>query len=336
MKKIVGILCAAAMFTASVFAADVAVVTRFEGDLFKYQKDSKVELLRLEDGAEYWYADFAVATWGEQAGATVVWSSGNGFENPLAKGRMMMYFKPFEGLELKLGFIETSLHVEHIDWWRTTAYQRVSGYGYTAVYMNGPFGIELFMNPGAGFWLTDAVKGANFWTKLWFGTDVGTFGATLNFGAEFKTFTALIGWDKSFGATSVWADAAFGIDTEADDAITGITVAFDVSGDVDAFHHESFVEVALGAPKAMEADGYVPGVTFWGRYAFALDAVTAYIKIVDNDVLAPAKDGGKLSVMVQPGVTGNFGGMAWDVGLKIDVVNEDPTISIPFSTQINF
>ena len=114
MKKIVGILAAAAM-VASVFAADLTGGVRLAGDLFNYDGTAEAaKALKLDNQNRNWEVPLTLSVSSDNAGGTFkFWDNeSSAFET----GKWAIWFKPMDMLKVNLGTIDKSMNVETIDW----------------------------------------------------------------------------------------------------------------------------------------------------------------------------------------------------------------------------
>ena len=118
MKKIVGILSAAAVLAASVFAADVSAKVKLTGSLLNYADDDFTALKLNNHAAHGWEPLMSMGVSTDNAGATVKiknlneWGSGEG----LTDTSWNIWFKAFDLVKVNMGQISGSLNQETIDY----------------------------------------------------------------------------------------------------------------------------------------------------------------------------------------------------------------------------
>ena len=174
MKKIVGILSAAAVLAASVFAADVSAKVKLTGSLLNYADDD-FTALKLNNHAAHGYEplmSMGVST--DNAGATVKiknlneWVSGEG----LTDTSWNIWFKAFDLVKVDMGQISGSLNQETIDYSLSNSTWDNGGYGVTVntngvefgVYSLEGWGSALVSNEKMNDLIAKAAYSANFGT----------------------------------------------------------------------------------------------------------------------------------------------------------------------------
>jgi hypothetical protein len=137
MKKIVGLLAAAAVLATSVFAADVAAKVRVGGNIFsatpaaneKGDDATALKLLNADTISHTYDAPFAtLSTSTDNAGGTVKFV---GDENGLKAGDVQVWFKPIDVLKIQAGSHDLCMNKETIDWTEHHGEQAYATYGYS-------------------------------------------------------------------------------------------------------------------------------------------------------------------------------------------------------------
>ena len=156
MKKIVGILAAAAVLATSVFAADISarlvqkgsLAGGYDGNVYvlgmgkTHQKDA--DLIQFSASTDKAGASFRL--WADMAD-----------DEAVKVRKLSFWFKPVDMLKVTIGFFEPGLYTERLDWWKVgTAeyYGNVNGWGgvgrYSGACMGDGYGINLELTPVDG------------------------------------------------------------------------------------------------------------------------------------------------------------------------------------------
>ena len=115
MKKIVGILAAAALLATSVFAVDFSGGVRLEGDLFNYNGTTEgASALMLKNANHFWEAPLALSVTTDRVGATVKFTDND--TNAFETGKWAIWFKPMDMLKVNLGTIAKDINLESIEY----------------------------------------------------------------------------------------------------------------------------------------------------------------------------------------------------------------------------
>ena len=279
MKKIVGILAAAAVLATSVFAADVSAKVKLDGSLFNFDgtKDkaalSGVSIQHNTD--ESWNPVIAMSTSSENAGASVsfyvgawdatkmgVWNHGYG----TGAKEWNIWMKPADAFKLSFGRIAAGTNVENIDW-----SNRLFGYdewGYQAEYAADGLTLNLGLhtgNPGDNWLSQKVVKNADGTEKEEtniagvgvygaYAADFGTISFLFDANDTFKNLKVGAGYKNSFGAVGFFADAAMFYEKDrksvkkAADPVKdeiGFAVDADVKYNQDAFGVEAYARFKM-------------------------------------------------------------------------------------------
>ena len=117
MKKIVGILAAAAIAT-SVFAADVSASTKIDGILFSYDNAKTFSLLKEGNGSHiYAQPNMTFSVSDDKAGATIMLTSDTDSDSTDVRlYKQTIWFKPVDAVKITLGNIDVALNKESIKW----------------------------------------------------------------------------------------------------------------------------------------------------------------------------------------------------------------------------
>ena len=227
MKKIVGILAAAAIAT-SVFAADVSASTKLDGAIFSYDGDSKAFSLLGEFNGSHVYANpnmtFSISD--DKAGATIKlttdtdkagimdkWNpdgDGNAALGKTVVGleSQTIWFKPIDALKITLGNVDVALNKESIKW-TESAYAVGDGQdraGYAFSIGVDAFSLDLGMQAWNTTWF-DKIDGEDdprigeTFVKAAYSADFGTIGAYVElnrFSVDGKGRRSYGQWERLF------------------------------------------------------------------------------------------------------------------------------------------
>ena len=181
MKKIVGILSAAAVLAASVFAADVSASVGLKSTLFESDTDGKVVVLdsltNKQDAGHLTL--FSLQYSSDVAGGGVkYWGNGDAVKF----GKFNVWFKPMEGL--KLSFLENELGLfgDKYNGWEAKKVAEVNaGYGVEYSISGLTFNLN-FVPEFAGKANRDACAGINeFGLKAAYAADFGSVAVIADF-----------------------------------------------------------------------------------------------------------------------------------------------------------
>ncbi len=277
MKKIVGILAAAAVLATSVFAADVSAKVKLDGSLLNVDgtKDktgvSAVSIQHNTD--ESWNPVISLATSGDNYGASVSFYVGNwnatkmgGWNSGYGIGakEWKIWIKPVDVLKFNIGRIDASLFTESIDWSNRT--YNYDEWGYQAEIAAGGFSLNLGLhmgNPGDS-WLTQyldknnnsAITISGLGVKAAYSADFGSIAALFDFKGGKGTWTAATAEKKE---VAILADGSIGIKTTAAKAASykydpaSLFFGAGYQGQFDAFRLFFDAGLKMGLPEAGDA-----------------------------------------------------------------------------------
>ena len=328
MKKIVGILAAAAVAT-SVFAADVSAKVKLEGNLFKYAggEVSAFDINKPSD--QHWNPIFNLSTSTDRAGAEFAVFTGsltsNGswnkaFEN--GTNRFKIWLSPVDGLKFIFGLNGFNLNQEHINWSKSDS--GIEDYGYSLNFAKDGFSLDLGLLPG---WATPWMKMPNGGNvsigatalKVAYGADFGTIGAIFVAKDTFKDLKFGAAYANSFGSVNMFANVL----GYYKDSFNEVAVELYAEGSADAFAWKVFPVIRI-FPSKTGAD--IIGAKLFARIDYTIDTWGIYLYIEDEDLTNAFK--GVKPLIVKPGVKGNIGGADWDVAVKFDL-DKEFAISVP-------
>ena len=245
MKKIVGILAAAAVLATSVFAADVSAKVKLDGNLLNVdgtkEKDGLSAVMIKHNTDESWNPVLKMAVSGDNYGAEVGfyigkwdatkmgdWNHGYG----VGLKEWKIWFKPIDVLKFNIGRIDASLNTDSIDW--DTRVYNYDEWGYQAELAIDAFTLNLGFHMDQGeswLWqeavevkdangttLTDALGNKIYETKTHvrglgikaaYAADFGTIIALADFKDTFETIFVGAGYNNQFGDLRLFVDAGF-------------------------------------------------------------------------------------------------------------------------------
>ena len=332
MKKIVGILAAAAVFATSVFAADVSAKVELDGKLFNYDGASKtVSALNVDKpGDQHWNAVFSASVSGDNAGASFVVMSGKPEDNfswntqgkTLAGRNWQIWMSPVDGLKFTIGKIDANLNQEQITWSGTKLNVDSNGFGVN--YSVAGLSFDLLFTPGLGTdWFVkadgvDAVIGETTFEAA-YGADFGTIGLLYKANDSFKTNTIALGYSNNFGPVFAFLNAGVIIADKTD-----IRVEAFAKGNAGDFGWAVWLPFGYNGTTEEAELGSIVELTY------ALGGTTAYVRFNDENFMA---DNFKSEIRL--GAKGSVGGAGWNIWAQIDVA-EKTSFSIPFEFGYGF
>ena len=351
MKKIVGILAAAAVLATSVFAADFSAGVRLEGSLFNYAGNT-ISLFKEAHVNEFYHAPISFAVSDDQAGGQLKLSNVKG-DNAVTADAWSIWFKPVDILKVTVGRWSTNLNQEHIAWCNTDSGIEKDGYALTLA--TAGFSWDIFLASGNDNWFftntsangvtTTAIS--EFYTKVQYGADFGTVNAFLNAANNFKDFRFGAGFN--FGNTlpvGLWINA---IGTYAGNDFQRIRAEADVSTNFGSIGWELFLaggyDMKAGTQNFNDTftgvEGWHVGGTyyraapaaflgFYTRFNIPADSLNFYVEIKDSDVLASS-----FSMTVKPGFTTNIGCCALEMAVEAGISNSF-SINVPVNFKVMF
>lgn len=217
MKKIVGIIAAAAMAT-SVFAVDLNSMIQFDGDLMNYSKDGGFKAFELNDYDPQGTSDYVwkLSASGDKAGGEIwYYSSADG--NPASGATVNQYtiwFKPIDQLKVSVGNLDYgSVLKPQFGWWAMNS--ELAGYGYSIEFRKDSLNVNFALEPGkAKYWFSSKNEGydkiANFWFDANYAFDVGTLQAYVSKGAAVNPH-GFPGWlgETALTVGAVWGNCGY-------------------------------------------------------------------------------------------------------------------------------
>ena len=362
MKKIVGILAAAAVLATSVFAADVSAGVRLEGSLFNWD-GSNASALKLSHNNQYYHAPISFSISDDKAGGQLkltdldanngsmqadkdgnpyLDSNGNskyGNVAPVVSSAWQIWFKPVDVLKITVGCWANTLNQEKIDWCNSDS--KIAG-------DDGNLGSWVItLAPIDGLSIDLALTQA--FGKAWFAnSEIADMAFMMHYGADFGTISAM------FDARSNFKDLRFGAGYANN--FSGLDMFVNVLGFYNGNEFKKVRgEVYLGyAADALNIQAFIVGgynikggwdASWWhvgnsaaagafvgmsAKFSYALDGITPYIYIKDANFLADS-----FSMTIKPGFTTNVGCCAIELACEITAASTIK-VDVPVNFKVSF
>ena len=344
MKKIIGILLAGALVT-SAFAADVSAKVEVDASLFNFD-GSNISAFTIGHKSLGHVPDLAVSFNGDRAGATAEFltSGTDKIDNDnfaIKAQNYSIWFKPFDMLKVTVGRYSTNMNQEQIDWCNTDS--GIDSQGYALDLNVDAFFATAFLAPGWGKSFVSVPDGGDFamgqlYVKAGYGADFGRIQAMFRL-VNLKDMLLGVGYDNTFGSVKMFVNALVGFDDGyTTPIIRGEAYA---STNIDAFGISAFVAGGYNCDnEAAGLTGWHIGNTYYDsdkitlgaslKLTYALGACTPYVYVKSANILADS-----FSINVKPGLTGNLGGMAWELAADMNI-SDKFTIDVPVSFTVAF
>ena len=374
MKKIVGILSAAAVLAASVFAADLTGAVRLEGELFNYNGTTEeVKALMIKPNQQMYWGPLTLSVSSDRAGGTMKMCDEG--SDKLSVGKWAIWFKPMDMLKVNLGTIDKSMNTESIDYGgRVLNYD---SFGASLDVNVDAFSATLSVVPGkATYWfdngmatlkddvikaykkvvnydeLSDEAKKAidDAFAKVSasdikdmaevLGIEQNANFKTLNlyaqYAADFGTISAMLDFSENFKKISI----AAGYKNTFGDITMFADAAVYLKEKANAFAVDADV---VYAKDALNAQAYVKfDAPFEGMKKETIN-VTTLAKVSYNlGSVTPYLQFEDANILasdfactIKPGVTGSVGIMNYEVAAQFDIAKK-VNISVPVNFAVNF
>ena len=341
MKKIVGILAAAAVLATSVFAADVSAGVRLEGSLFAYD-GTNVSALTLKHNNQFYHAPIAFSISDDKAGGTLKLTDqarSNSDKTPLidntqavvTSSAWQIWFKPVDAVKLTFGVWKNTLNQESIGWYRSDSgigddSGAKGSYVVTLAPVDGVTVDMSFTNDFGKAWFNGADNSvAEFGLIFKYSADFGTIGALFDAQNTFKTLKFGASFAGSADAVSYWINV---LGYYGNSKFNKVRAELFGAYAQDALSLKLFVPFnfnvnAKGAKAQIDL-----GAVF--RLDYTMDTVTVYLEAADNDFLAD-----NFSMSIKPGIKTNVGACAIDLGVAIGASSK-VTIDVPLELKVTF
>ena len=359
MKKIVGILAAAAVAT-SVFAADVSAATKIGGKLFSYESehtDSTTHALVpttigvfTENNESHDYANpnisFSISS--DKAGAAVKLTT-DGKTKTVSMTTQTIWFKPIDALKLTAGTFDVALNKETICY--TESITGLGGNGLLVSVNVEGFGLDLGLAANEAFWLTkkDGTSDPeikNFFAKAAYSADFGTIGGYIAFNKTYNPweyFNNFVVDTKAGAINNMMFGAGYANNFNGINMFVNVVGymgnKFDwirpeafVSGSVEDFGFAAFVAPLIWVNSDLNKKAELEVVA---KLSYKIESVTAYAQFQDTNILAD-----KFASTIKVGASGSCGAMGWNIWAQIDTGKGDAKdkldFSVPFELTIAF
>ena len=364
MKKIVGILAAASVMAAAIFAADVNAGTKIGGTVFSYNDggDEAIELFKeANDSHSYANPNIVFSISDDRAGATIKLTTDGGTLN-VAQKEQTIWFKPFDFLKVTLGNYDIALNKETIDW--TESFTGLGGEGYLVSVNAGAVSVDLGLNPGANkYWFSNTKSGddrkteiAQFFAKVGYSADFGSIGGYVSFNkakpeswqaasqyyyidkpmlkdGELTNMDFGVGYKNTFNPITMFVNVI----GHVEDKFEWIRPEVFVNGNIEAFGFNVFAAPVIFTNQELKKDFTLE---ILAKVTYRLDGITpfAYFKI--PNAMEKHNDKNVFVSTIKAGVSGNLGLMSYETWVQIDTgVGNDKDkvkISVPFWVSVNF
>ncbi len=329
MKKIVGILAAAAVLATSVFAADVSAGVRLEGSLFNWN-GSTASALSLKHNNQYYHAPIAFSVSGEKAGGTLKLTDqdrGNdGSKDAAVKtSAWQIWLKPVDAVKLTFGCYKNTLNQESIGWYRTDS--AIGGddgdkgsYVATFTPVDGLSVDLLFANKFGSAWF-DGNSVAELGLIAKYSADFGTIGALLDANSNFRSLKFGASFAGSAGAVNYWINAL----GYYNGSFNKVRVELFGAWSQDALSLKLFVptNINLGGSVTVEV-----GAVF--RLDYTMGAYTLFLEAEDSNFLAS-----NFNMTIYPGFKTNVGGCDIELGVKLTAASTFK-VDVPLQLKLSF
>ena len=359
MKKIVGILAAAAVAT-SVFAADVSAATKIKGTLFSYDAAKTLALFtEVNDSHDYANPNITFSISDDKAGATIKLTT-DGKDEAVKQTTQTIWFKPVDALKITVGNYDVALNKEQIDW--TESVTDLGGNGYLLSVNVEGFGLDFGLSQADGesaFWLSKAdgadPKISSFFVKAGYSADFGNIGAYVEFNRnasgrrKYAFHDDLFGTNPDHGGTwfatkdGAIKDIHFGAGYSNN--FNGINMFVNVAGfmadkfewirpelyaagSVEDFGYAAFVAPVIFTNSDYDID---PACELTVKLTYKIDSITPYVYFNDKDLLAD-----DFVSTIKIGATGSVGAMGYNVWAQIDTGAGDTKDKVAFSVPVEF
>ena len=337
MKKIVGILAAAAIAT-SVFAADVSATAKVKSTLFKYNakeltsKDDKgVVSVTAKEGQMSAFGKiennqtaghitlFTLSTSTDNAGGTVkYWGNGSTVDF----GGFTVWYKPADNI--KLSYLENALELfgdKYNGYYAHDVAKQAAGYGLQIA--ADAVTVDVVLQDD---FVTKADKDAKvalkqLGAKIGYSADFGSLAFIFAANNTFKAFDIGAGFSGNFGDVGVVFNAGAKIDTDNNTKKIGINPS--AGGSIDA------LSWAIDVPVTLDI-GNDPSVGTNAKVAYALDPVTVTGYFEDGNFLAA----GDFAATIGAKLNGSVGAASWEINCSYKTADKE--FNVGLETGIGF
>ena len=334
MKKIVGILSAAAMAT-SMFAAEVAGNLKLNGKLANFDGDNFTLLHAPDVESNPWgNQTLKLSVNADVAGAAVDFLSKKSTvsdKDAVLGCNWNIWFKPADMVKLTVGNLGGyELNSETINY---TNLVNNGGWGYAGEVNVDAF--SLAISTTSDKWLGKDNEVPNLYLRAGYAADFGKIQAAMKADDTFKKLQFAAGFTGSADSISYFADVLFGMDSTGDKTVNTLLADAFLRYGADALEVKAYLKAGIpmesGVAFTIAPKAYV---------GYQLDACKVSCEVNANTITI--QDGNKnplTEINVTPKVEGNFGGMGWEVSAKMGIPCVDGkkfTVEVPFGINMNF
>lgn len=327
MKKIVGILAAAAM-AGSLFAVDMSAALKFNGSIFNSADKTVMSLEQPKAQKGHGQTGIDLTVSADKAGATLILGNGYSGKNAVNYEGFKMWVQPADFLKINLGELDYCLNKESIDYAGCINGAGSQGFAFDVTPVDG-LTINAVLNPGYAAWMTDGNVG-NTAVYAKYATGAGTFGAAwvkadVQYGPEGSKVTyadnlVSLGYSNNFNGVDVFADASILLLDE----VTGIKADLFVKGNADAFGYAVYVDF----DQNNTADTTAVGAK--GKFTYNMGSCTPYVYVKCENFMADA-----FKMTLKPGVNFNIGAAGVEIAADVTIA-DTTTVNVPFGISLNF
>ena len=375
MKKIVGILAAAAIAT-SVFAVDFSAGFQLKANLFEYNgasesisafklwnentKDDKPFIFSISDdrvGATLKFFDACGDVKYGKAGEYEVDTNGKvKVAEASAKGSLPsimsahaynIWFKPFDMLRIDLGCQDIALNKEHVTWWKgnivggkLNGWNGIGEWGYKATVNVDAFTVAVaFLAADDTPWMSKAkdLDAEIGETTLYaeYAADFGKINFIFDAKSTFKDLKIAAGYSNKFGDVEIFADAMIAMVKPFKDADFVNAIAIDFDARTNIDAIGLEAYFNWAAPLKDMKKDNMRVATY-AKASYALNGGSLFLKIEDDNLIAE-----KFAADFTLGYDGNLGAMAYEVAALISIApnaagDSKVTFGLPCYFRIGF
>ena len=344
MKKIVGILSAAAVLAASVFAADVSAKVVLEGELLNIA-DGNVNAFNIKKpGCQTWNPIMNLSVSADRAGAEFCVFTGDlktdigywqkGYFN--FSSNYKIWLKPIDSLKLVFGHNSFNLNKETILYSKSDS--GVDDRGYALNFAMNGFSFDVMMAQGwDASWLSvkdEKLAIAQTGIKAEYAADFGKINGILVAKDTFKDLKFGAGYSNTFAGINMFANVLGYVNN----GFNKLRVELFAKQSIDAFTWALFPVLNVGIGETTSLD-----LALVASAEYNFNGITAYLVIGQDGrngrsmgTIFGLLNNDTLNLTVTPGVKGNIGGAGWDVSVKFDLEKDNLIVSVPVSFSMGW
>lgn len=317
MKKIIGILAAAATLTASVFAADVSATVGVKSSLFKYDSAETITLFgKLDNVEDLFKLEFS----SDKAGAGIKYIGAATGEVKFKEFKV--WFKPIDNL--KLSFRENGLGL----FGPTTGEKYLDGFagGYGVEYVADALTFNVTLQDDFVIKVKSLdAKINDLGAKVGYKADFGEIAVLAGAKASFKKFSAGVGYKGKFGDIEAIADVQGVFDN------TGAKMGITLNADVSAKGSADALSWAVAVPVQFVVDPSTVAVGAAAEAKYTIDTVSLKAYFVSLNLMKLSSDP---KAKVGLDVEGKVGAASWKIAPSYELASK--VFNVGFESKINF